>query len=149
MKHSLSTWSSSKKILLIKKAKRKKKLKRAISAVLMMDTMISVILVSEDLSVIILENSSSLEVLWLEHHKSGLNSKLESSNAGLVVNLAKKSFNNSNTQNPRSVYLKTVIKILGNSKCQNLSLQISKRSEYNKILPKFHLELCQDQLTLF
>ena len=105
--------------------------------------------VSEDLSVIILANLSNLEELSLEHLKSDLNLKLACSNAELVVNLAKKSFNNSNIHSLRSVYLKIVTKIHGNSKCLNLSLQISKRLEYSKIQLKSHLELCQDQLMSF
>jgi len=86
------------------------------NAVLIMDTKISVISVSEDSNVISLENLSNLEEQSREHPKSDPNSKLESLSAELVESLAKKSCNSSNIQNQRSVYLKIVIKILGNSK---------------------------------
>jgi len=92
-----------------------------------MDTKISLIIVLEDSNVISLANSSNLKEQSLEHLKWDPNSKLEFLNAELVENLAKKLCNSSNTPNQKSVYLKIVTKILGNSKCRGLNLQISRR----------------------
>ena len=101
--------------------------KKTTNAVSMMDIMISTISVSEDSNVTILANSSNLGVQSPGHLKSDQSSKSECSNAGPVGNLARKSCNSSNTQNPRSVSLKTVIEIRGNYKCPNLSSLISRR----------------------